>query len=121
MVNAFPAVQVNVVDPSCNPQAPVFAQVGGVGLLCNSGVMLQDATLAPASSLVPLVFPLGITTAVFIYIAAAMTTDLKVNLGGTPLILSLPYKQGMLLYNISSSAITLSSVLGGQVQYAIGG
>lgn len=122
MVNAIPGIQINTIDLSTHPQNNIIAQTGGVGLSCPNGVMMQDIALAAASSNVPVQFPIGVTSAVFIFIAAITATDLIVKVGsGTPVSLSLPQYQGMMLYGISSSAITFSSVKGGTVQYAIGG
>lgn len=122
MVNAFPAVQLNTIDAAVSPQNNIIAQIGGIGLACPHGVLLQDLTLAALSSTIALAFPNGVTTAVFIYISAITTTDLIVKVGsGSPVSLSLPMNQGMLLYSLTSAAISLNSVAGGQVQYAIGG
>lgn len=121
MVNAFPAMQISTVDLSANPQENVVARIGGIGLTCPSGVMLQDVTLpANTANLAP-AFPAGVTTAVFVYVSALTTTDLIVKVGGAPVSLSVPANQGLMLYGIASSAITLNSVKGGKVQYAIGG
>lgn len=120
-VNAFLGIQINTSDLSTKPEDNIMAQVGGIGLVCQNGVMMQDATLAASTSNLPLPFPVGVTTAVFIFIAAITTTDLIVKVGGTPVSLSVPQNQGLVLYSISSSVITLSSVAGGKIQYAIGG
>lgn len=123
MVNAFPAIQLNTIDLAVSPQTNIMAQVGGIGLTCQNGVVLQDIILAAASTNVALLFPTGISTAVFIYISSITTSDLVVKVGsGSPVALPpIPYKQGMLLYGLTSAQISLNTVLGGQVQYAIGG
>lgn len=122
MVNAFPAVQINTVDLSTSPTVNVIAQVGGIGLSCPNGVVLQDMTLAPASTSIALAFPNGASSAVFIYISAITTMDLVVKVGtGSPVSLSVPANMGALLYGLASNAVTLNTVKGGKVQYVVGG
>lgn len=123
MVNVFPAVQLNALDPATNPVANLMLQVGGIGLSCQNGITMQDSVALPANSTnVALAFPIGVTTAVVIYVAAITTTDLIVKVGsGSPVSLSLPANQGMLLYGLTSAQVSLNSVLGGHIQYAVGG
>ena len=120
---AFPAVQILTNDPATNPQMVTVAQTQGIGLVCPNGVTQNlDMVLAPASSNVALPFPNGATAAVFIYIFALNITDLVVKVGSSQVALPvLPQKQGILLYGLTSAQITVSSVLGGNVQIAIGG
>lgn len=122
MVNAFPAIQISTIDLSVSPQNNVVAQIGGIGIYCATGVVLQDVVLAPGASSLALAFPTGVSAAAFIYISAITTTDLIVKVGsGSPVSLSLPANQGMMLYGLTSSQVSLNSVAGGQVQYAVGG
>ena len=122
MISAIPAAQINFVDPFTDPQAAPL-QTGGTGLACANGyIQVPDATLAPSSSTVALAFPLGVTTAVVIYIAALTATDLIVKVGsGSPVSLPIPVGQGAFFYGITSANISLNSVLGGKIQYAVGG
>ena len=122
MINAFLAMQVSTIDLSTNPQNNIVIQAGGIGLLCPNGVLMQDLTLAASSSNITLAFPNIVTTALFICITAITTTDLIVKVGsGSPVSLSIPSHQSVMLYNLTSSQVSLSSAAGGQVQYAIGG
>lgn len=119
-VNVTAAAQLSVMDPvNGTPENPL--QTGGIPLYCPNGLVAQDATLAPSTSLLPLSFPVGVTTAVVIYIAATLAVDLVVNIGSTPFAMSVPRGQGVLLYNLTSAQISVSSVLGGNIQYAVGG
>lgn len=121
-VNAYPAVQINTVDLSTMPNNNIMAQIGGVGLSCPNGVVLQDLTLVANSTNIALAFPNGAATAVFIYISSVTTTDLIVKVGtGSPVSLSVPACMGTVLYSLASNAVSLNSVKGGKVQYAIGG
>lgn len=121
MINAILAAQLSTVDTLTDPQNCIVARNGGLGIPCPTGVSMQDTILAANSTSVALTFPTGVTTAVFIYIAAVTTTDLIVKVGGTPVSLTLPAKQPMLLYGLTSANVSLNSVLGGHVQYAVGG
>lgn len=119
-VTANAALQISTVDGSTTP-TNVAAQSGGIALYCPNSALQQDATLPASTSLLPLSFPVGVTTAVFVYIASVTCTDLIVNVGSSPFALPVPLGQGMLLYNITSAHISISSVLGGKIQYAVGG
>lgn len=119
-VNATPAVQVTIVDPAVN-LTPNPLESGGTPLYCPNGSVGQDATLPAATSSLALAFPVGVTTAVFVFVAAVTATDLVVNVGGTPFALPVPLGQGIMLYNITSAHVSLSSALGGKIQYAVGG
>lgn len=122
MVSAFPAIQINTIDASVSPQNNIVAQIGGIGLTCANGVLLQDVNLAPGTSNLPLAFPAGVGAAVFIYISSITVQDLVVSAGTPTAVLPpLPYRQGMLFYGLTVSEIFLSSVMGGQVQYVVGG
>lgn len=121
MIIATPAVQINTSDGSTNPQNNISIQGGGIGLSCANGAMMQDGLLAPSSSNVALSFPPGVITAVVIAVVAITTTDLIVNAGTTPQAFNIPAGQGMLFYGLTSAKISLSSALGGKIQYAIGG
>jgi len=122
MVNAFPAVQFSSLDASATPQGNAAMQTPGVGIVCQTGVLMQDVTLAANATNVAPAFPAGVSTAAVIAVIAITTTDLTVKVGtGTPVSLSVPARQGLLLYGVASNAVTLSSVSGGQVQVAVGG
>lgn len=122
MISAFPAIQVSAVDASTSPQNNVVAQVGGIGLTCQTGILLQDVNLAPGTTNLPLAFPAGVVAAVFIYISSITVQDLIISAGTPTAVLPpLPYRQGMLFYGLTASEIFLSSVQGGQVQYVVGG
>lgn len=119
-VNAIPAIQLNIVDPATTiPFNPL--QTGNLPLYCPNGSLDQDATLPAATSSLALAFPVGVTTAVFIYISAITTTDLIINIGTSPFPVSVPLGQGMLLYGLTSAQVSISSVLGGKIQYSVGG
>lgn len=119
MVTVTPALQIGLVDPATVAQS---AQAGGQGLPCLIGSVLQEAVLAAHSSGVALPFPIGVSTAVVIFISAVAATDLVVNIGsGSPIAMSIPAYQGTFLYGLTSAQISVSSVLGGKIQYAIGG
>lgn len=120
MVNAIPAVQINTVGPS-NPRENIIAYAGGVAMLCQTGTDAQVVTLAANSDEVPLPFPVGVTTATFVFVAALTATDLVVNVGDDAFPLPVPLRQGMVLYGLASSDISISSALGGDVQFAVGG
>ena len=121
-VTATPALQINVVDPSTNPTDPIALQACGVALYCAGGAKSELPTLPAATANLPLPFPIGITTAVYIFIGAITCTDLIVKVGsGSPVALSVPLGQGVFFYGLTSSQITISSALGGQIQYSIGG
>lgn len=119
MMSATPAVQINVTDGSANPQAVVMAQIGGIALACSKGILQQDVTLSSGTSNIGFKYPTGLATAKFVFVAAITTSDLIVTFQGGDL--SVPYGQGIVLYNILLSDITLSTALGGQVQYVTGG
>lgn len=121
MINAILAAQLSTVDTLTDPQDCIVARNGGLGFPCPTGVLSQVTTLAAASSNVPLTFPTGVTTAAVIYIAAITTTDLIVKVGATPVSLTVPAKQFIVLYSLTSAVVSLSTVLGGDVQYAVGG
>lgn len=122
MINAIPAIQINTIDLSTSPQNNIIAQIGGVGISCPNGVLMQDTTLAANTVNAAPAFPIGVSTAIFIFVAAITTTDLIVKVGtGSPVSLSVPANQGIMLYTLASNAITFNSVLGGKIQYAIGG
>jgi len=119
-VNATPAIQVTLTGPSLNsPSAPPL-QSGGLPLYCPNGVDGQAATLPASTSGLALAFPVGVTAAVFIFIAADTTTDLIVTVKGQALPV-LPQGQGMILYGLTTSQISLASALGGLIRYAVGG
>ncbi len=122
-VTVNPSIQILVNDPATDPAQNVAAQTGNLGILCtNSGAAMQDVTLAAATTALALPFPIGVTTALVIYIAALTTTDLLVNVGASsPVSLSIPQGQGVVLYNLASNAVTLSSVLGGKIQFCVAG
>ncbi len=122
-MNAFPAVQIQTSDPATQPEAVIIAQTQGCGLYCPKGVISNlDMILAPSSSGITLPFPNTATTSVFIYIFALNITDLVIHVGSSPVALpALPLGQGQLFYGLTSAQISLSSVLGGNLQYAIGG
>lgn len=119
-VNATPAVQVLVVDPAVT-LTPSPLQSGGTPLYCANGAVNQDATLPAATSLLPLAFPVGVTTAVYIFVASVTATDLKVNVGSSPFPVPIPLGQGITLYGLTSAQVSVSSVLGGKIQYSVGG
>ncbi len=126
MVNAFPASQLSTTDTNCPgglaPGVTPVLQFGGFGIPCATGFISQEVLLAAASSTVALAFPTGVTTAKVVYIAAGPnTTDLIVKVGGTPFSLQVPAGQGIFLYNITSANVSLNTVLGGLVSYAVGG
>lgn len=123
MTNAFPAIQIITNDPATNPQMVTVTQTPGIGLVCNNGVIQNlDMVLAPSTSTLALPFPNGVSTALFIYIFALTTTDLIVKVGsGSPASLSVPQYQGTVLYSLTSAQLSVNSVLGGRIQYAIGG
>lgn len=121
-VNATPALQLSLVDPSA-PLASNPFLAGGIALYCPNGVITeQEAALPASTNSLPLSFPVGASSAVFIFIAAITATDLIVKVGsGSPVSLSVPRGQGIFLYGLTSSQVSLNSVLGGTVQYSVGG
>lgn len=120
-VNITPAAQLTIVDPSVNV-TPNPLTSGGIAIYCANGVAGQREALLPAAtSLLALNFPVGLTTAAIIFVAAITATDLKVNVGGTPFALPVPLGQGLFLYNLTTSQVSVSSVLGGTIQYYVGG
>lgn len=123
MISAFPAVQIVTSDSAVNPQMTMIAQTQGIGLQCTNGVIFnQDMTLLPASSGIQLAFPNGASAAVFIYVFALNISDLIIKTGsGLVAMPVLPFGQGQLFYGLTVSQISLNSVLGGRVQYAVGG
>lgn len=122
MITVTPAAQLSVVDSSTNPSTTFPIVPGGAAILCPSGALLQDATLAVSTSNAALAFPIGVSTAAFFFIVAVSATDLIVKVGtGSPVSLTVPQGQALMLYNIASNAITVSSALGGTIQYAVGG
>lgn len=124
-VTINPSIQILVNDPATNPTQNVATQTGNIGILCtNSGATMQDVVLPAATSALALPFPIGVTTALVLYIAAITTTDLVVNItlgGHTVSLPPIPQGQGVVLYGLTSSQISISSVLGGQIQFAVGG
>ncbi len=124
-VTINPSIQILVNDPATNPTQNVAAQTGNIGILCtNSGATMQDVVLPAATSALALPFPINVTTALVLYIAAITTTDLVVNItlgGHTVSLPPIPQGQGIVLYGLTSSQISISSVLGGQIQFAVGG
>lgn len=117
-VNATPAIQVTLTGPAVPLSAPPF-QAGGLPLYCPNGNTDQTATLPAATSGLPLNFPVGVSTAIFVFIAADTATDLIVTVGSFAL--PVPQGQGIVLYGIASNQISLGSALGGQIRYAVGG
>lgn len=123
MVNVFPALQLSATGPAVSPP-DASVQVGGnIGISCLLGyVRAPQVTLASSSSGIALAFPTGVTTAKVIAIAAVTATDLIVKVGSSnPVSLQVPAGQGILLYNMTTAQVSLNSVLGGAVQYAVGG
>src|ERR1035437_4489604 len=118
MITFTPALQIAITDPLILPQA---ASAGNQPIACPISSGLQEAVLAPGASSVALPFPIGLTTAKVIYIASLGTSDLVVNIGGTPFAMSVPACQGVFLYGLTSAQVSLSSALGGEVQFTIGG
>lgn len=122
MIIATPGIQIVTNDPASNPNQNVMAETGNQPIICQNSVVMQDALLPPTTSGAALSFPVGVTTAAFIFIAALSTTDLLVNIGSSsPTSIAIPARQGIILYGLTSAQISLSSVAGGQVQYIIGG
>lgn len=119
-VNVTLALQATIVDPSVDV-TPNPVQAGGIPIYCANGVSGQDATLASATSSLPLNFPVGVTTATFIFISSVTVTDLQVNVGNSPFPISIPLGQGIILYNLTSAQVSISSVLGGLARYVVGG
>lgn len=122
MIITMPGIQIAVSNPAANPPNTIMAQVGGIGISCPNGVIVQEATLPPASSNVALAFPVGVVTSAFVFIAALTATDLVIKTGsGLVALPILPVGQGFIVYGLTAAQINLSSVLGGQVQYVVGG
>lgn len=121
MIQAYPSAQLGTVDAGTSPQNNILAQTKGLGLQCSNGVLMQDVTLAAGSANVALAFPSGVTTAVYIFIFAITTTDLIVKIGSSPVSCPVPYGMPTFFYGWTSAQISLSTVLGGQVQYSVGG
>lgn len=121
MLLATPALQLTTTDCSADPDDPITIYTGQQPLTCLNGGIMQVLTLPPTSSNIALPFPLGVTTAVYVFIAALTTSDLHVNIGSSPFAMPISYRQGTLLYGLTSAQLSLSSVQGGQVQYSIGG
>jgi hypothetical protein len=122
-VTITPSIQILSNDPSTNPEQNIAAQTGNFGILCpNSGAEMQNVTLPAATAALALPFPIGVTTGLVVYVAALTATDLIVKVGASnPVSLQIPQGQGLVLYNVASNAITLNSVLGGKIQFAVGG
>jgi len=119
-LNITPSVQLTIVDPGVPLTAnPLLS--GSLPLYCANGAVLQEVSLPAATASLALAFPVGVTTATVIFISSQTATDLIVKVGGTPFSLPLPLGQGMLLYGLTSSQVSLNSVLGGIIQYAVGG
>lgn len=120
-VNITPSLQLAIVDPAAT-LTPNPLEAGLIALFCANGAVTQEATLPPATASLPLSFPVGVTTAVVIFIASVTCTDLIVKVGsGSPVSLSVPLGQGIFLYSMTSAQISLNSVLGGKIQYSVGG
>lgn len=120
-VNITPALQISIVDPAAvlNPN-PI--ESGGIALYCANGQVTQEATLPASTASLALSFPVGVSSAVVIFIASMTCTDLIVKVGsGSPVSLPVPLGQGIFLYNLTSSQVSLNSVLGGRIQYTVGG
>lgn len=122
MIIAMPGVQIAVNNPSANPPNTIMAQVGGIGISCPNGVLVQEAALPPGSSNVALAFPVGVTVSAFVFIAALTATDLIIKTGSGLVALPIvPVGQGFIVYGLTAAQLSLSSLLGGQVQYVVGG
>ena len=121
MITATPSAQISVVDSSVVPSSVGAVTPGGLGIVCPNGFMVQEAVLPPGTSDLALAFPVGVTTALVVYILPLTATDLKVNVGPSPFPLPVPMGQPALHYGLTSAQISLSSALGGRIQYAIGG
>jgi hypothetical protein len=120
MITITPSAQLAIADSSLLPSSVGAVSPAGAPIICQNGWLVQDSILAPGSSGIALAFPLGVTTAQVIYLLPLTATDLMVNLGA-PSPLPLPMGQPMFLYGLTSIQISLSSVLGGKIQYGIGG
>ena len=119
-VNATPLVQVTLAAAYLGASSFGPIQSGGLPLYCPNGVDGQVATLPASTSGLALAFPAGVTTSVFIFIAADTTTDLIITVKGQVLPV-LPQGQGMIFYGLTSANISLASALGGQIRYTVGG
>ena len=119
MIIATPALQLSVVNAAEDPQNPPAIQTGGQPVLCPNSSAQQSITFPGSTSNSALPFPVGVTTAAIIFIAALSTTDLTVNIGGVQI--PIPARQGFVLYGLTSGQFSLSTALGGEVQYWIGG
>lgn len=121
MMSAFIGIQVNEIAPELG--GVPLTQTPGIGIQCPNGIVSNlNMLLAPASSGIAIPFPNGATTATFVYIFASTTTDLIIKTGAGLIALPvLPFGMGQIFYGLASAQITLNSVLGGSVQFVVGG
>jgi hypothetical protein len=118
MITVTPAVSVSTKDSALSP-FPSEPMLGGQPVACAKGGMGQDVALAAGSSGVSLPFPVGVTTAAIVAIVASGAADLIVNYKGQPHVV--PLGQAWFGYTVLASDLTVSTVLGGSIQYVVGG
>ena len=121
VITAMPSASILLVDSSVVPSLTPTIPPGGLPVILPNGYLTVDVTLPPSTSSAALPFPTGVTTALVVYILAVTATDLLINVGPTPFALTLPQGQVLALYSITSAHLSVSTVLGGKLQYLIGG
>lgn len=115
---ATPTVAVTITDDATQMNARVQG-TAAIAITASLGVEL--VTLPAATALLPLAFPVGIVTAKYIIVRALGATDvtIQVSLAGGSTVMAIPVNQAIALYNVT--ALYINSVLGGTIQYSIGG
>ena len=121
MITITPSIVVAVVDSDTAPATDLPIPASGKGVICPSGMTTSIATLVPASALVALPFPIGVTTAKVLHIQSLLVVDLLVNVGGTPFPLPVPAGQSLTLFDILNTNVSVSSPLGGKILFSVGG
>jgi hypothetical protein len=118
MTTITPAATLALKDTtlSPNPNPVTFA---GQPVDCPVGAMIQDVTLPASTSEEAIPYPFGVTTAAILAICPVTITDLIVTLNAEDL--SVPLGQPLFLYGVAAADVSVSSVLGGKVTFAVGG
>lgn len=118
MITITPAATLAVKDSAISPN-PNPVPFPGCGVSCPVGALSQDVKLAAATVAAALPFPIGVTTAKVLALFTASVADLVVTVDGTDL--EVPVNQPFFLYNVAAADVAVSSVLGGNLTYVVGG
>lgn len=122
MITITPTAQLSVIDSSTTPSTNLPVTPGGLAVVCPTGALIQDVTLAASTVDAAPAFPIGVTTAKVVYILPVTVTDLVVSVGVAGAAdLQVPLGQPLILYNVAVAQLLVSSALGGKIQYAVGG